>query len=298
MNATKIAVFIALAYLLAWSLAFAFFAAGGRVESSGFIMIAVLYMFAPAVAAIVAQRLVCKHRIKSLGLFLPSWRWVLVSWLLPAALVWMTLILSACWPGVSVITGINGLLEKLQTIVPAEKLIDIQRQLANGVLARPGVLFGAAAIQSLVVGPTINAAAALGEELGWRGLLASELLPLGFWRSSFMVGVVWGVWHLPVIINGYNYPGHPLLGPFMMTLLTILFSPLLAYVRFRSGSVFPAAIFHGTFNAVGSFAAVFLRGGDSTTVGVTGIVGLLVFCIADIVLWMHLRRRGGLAPSL
>ena len=80
------------------------------------------------------------------------------------------------------------------------------------ILAKPGGLLFLSIGQVLMAGPTINAIVALGEELGWRGLLMHELKSLGFWRSSFAIGFFWGLWHLPMIVNGYNYPGYPILG--------------------------------------------------------------------------------------
>ncbi|WP_340681246.1 CPBP family intramembrane glutamic endopeptidase [Natrinema gelatinilyticum] len=48
--------------------------------------------------------------------------------------------------------------------------------------------------------------AAFGEEFGWRGLLFLKRSPLGFWRVSLLTGVVWGLWHAPLIVQGYNSP--------------------------------------------------------------------------------------------
>ena len=140
-----------------------------------------------------------------------------------------------------------------------------------------------------MAGPTINAVAAFGEELGWRGLLLKELKTIGFWRSSLVIGFLWGLWHLPVIVNGYNYPGHPVAGPIMMTLVTILLSPLIGYVRLRAESVFAAAVFHGTFNAAATLV-LFLSGGNVLLVGMTGLAGMLTLLLANAALWLHLRR--------
>jgi membrane protease YdiL (CAAX protease family) len=67
-------------------------------------------------------------------------------------------------------------------------------------------------LQGLVAGLTINVIAALGEELGWRGLLLRELSPLGFWRVSLLTGFVWGLWHAPLIVQGHNFPDAPYVG--------------------------------------------------------------------------------------
>ena len=141
------------------------------------------------------------------------------------------------------------------------------------------------ALQVLGAGATINAVAAFGEELGWRGLLAHELREMGFWSASFLTGLIWGVWHLPLIIHGYNYAGHPVVGPIMMTLMTVLIFPLIGYIRFRARSVFAAAVFHAAATLI-----IFVGGGDSMTAGFTGAAGLITLGLADIALWFYLRN--------
>ncbi len=53
----------------------------------------------------------------------------------------------------------------------------------------------------------INLVPALGEELGWRGWLLPKLMPLGAIPAILTSGVIWGLWHTPLILLGYNYPG-------------------------------------------------------------------------------------------
>jgi len=289
-NARKVAVFLALAYAFAWTLGFGFFALGGRLTSPVFLAIGVLYMWAPAAAAIVTQKLIWKEPLGNLGLATPRMRWLIVAWLGPVSLVLLVLGLSLALPGISLFTGLDGLLAALADILPASEVAEVRRQFEPTFLARPGVLLLVSFAQVLIAGPTVNAGAAFGEELGWRGFLIRELQPLGFWRSSFWIGFFWGLWHLPVIVNGHNYPGHPLVGPIMMTLLTILLSPLIGYVRWRARSVLAAAVFHGTFNAAATLA-IFLKGGTALLTGMTGVVGLATLLLVDVILWLHLRRN-------
>lgn len=290
MRPRKIVLFLLLAYAIAWTLEFGFFALGGHVNSGAFTAIALLCMFAPATAALITQKLVWKEPLRDLGLRAPRLPWLAVAWLLPLALVIVTLALSLLVPGVSLITGLDGLIANLAGMLPPGEVARAQREMGQTILAKPGVLLLVSFAQVLIAGPSINAVAALGEELGWRGLMWNELKPLGFWRASFVIGFFWGLWHLPVIVNGYNYPGHPVAGPIMMTLMTILLSPLIGYVRLRAESVFAAAVFHGTFNAAATLV-LFLAGGDVLVTGITGAIGMATLLLANGALWLHLRRR-------
>ena len=38
-------------------------------------------------------------------------------------------------------------------------------------------------------------------------------------------GVIWGFWHAPLILNGHNYPQHPVVGVFMMVAFSMRGSP-------------------------------------------------------------------------
>jgi membrane protease YdiL (CAAX protease family) len=89
-----------------------------------------------------------------------------------------------------------------------------------------------------------------GEEYGWRGYLLPRMLPLGEIRASLLVGVIWGVWHLPLLLAGLNYPGvNVWLAIVIFTFVTVALS--FTYTWFyvaSSGSVMVAAVFHASTN--------------------------------------------------
>src|SRR5829696_1247933 len=89
-----------------------------------------------------------------------------------------------------------------------------------------------------------------GEEYGWRGYLLPRLLPLGEIKASVLIGVIWGVWHLPLLLAGLNYPGVNIwLAIIVFTFVTVALS--FAYTWFyvaSSGSVLVAAVFHASTN--------------------------------------------------
>jgi membrane protease YdiL (CAAX protease family) len=89
-----------------------------------------------------------------------------------------------------------------------------------------------------------------GEEYGWRGYLLPRLLPLGEIRASVLIGVIWGLWHLPLLLAGLNYPGvNVWLAIISFTFVTVALS--FTYTWFyvaSSGSVLVAAVFHASTN--------------------------------------------------
>ncbi|UGS25852.1 CPBP family intramembrane metalloprotease [Microbacterium resistens] len=88
---------------------------------------------------------------------------------------------------------------------------------------------------------------AIGEEFGWRGWLATRAASWGFWRLSVISGLVWIVWHLPVLA----VIGDRLLWDIVIYYAGMLpWAPLLLALRWRSGSVWPAVLTHGAINSV------------------------------------------------
>ena len=142
-------------------------------------------------------------------------------------------------------------------------------------------------IQGMIAGVTINAIAAFGEELGWRGFLLKEFKEMYFFKAAVIIGFIWGVWHAPLILMGYNYPQHPQIGVFMMTIFCILITPLLLYVTIKSKSVIAAAILHGTMNGTYSISLMLTDGGNDLTIGLTGLSGFIALTIALIGLFIY-----------
>lgn len=190
-------------------------------------------------------------------------------------------------PGIRFSPEMAGMMERFKDIMTPEQLAKMEQQ-ARMFPVHP---FWLGLIQGLVAGPTINAVAGFGEELGWRGYLQKYLGFMGFWKSSLLIGVIWGVWHAPLIIHGHNYPQHPQFGIIMMTVWTILLAPIFSYVRVKAKSVIAAAIIHGSINATVGLAVMVIRGGNDLTTGVTGIPGFIVLAMVNLVIFLYDRYR-------
>jgi uncharacterized protein len=59
----------------------------------------------------------------------------------------------------------------------------------------------------LLINTPISAVLTLGEEYGWRAYLLPKLLPLGEFRASAIIALIWAPWHLPLLLVGLNYVG-------------------------------------------------------------------------------------------
>lgn len=123
---------------------------------------------------------------------------------------------------------------------------------------------------------TTNMLAALGEELYWRGYLLEKLKKWGIFKAMGIIGVLWGLWHVPLIVLiGHNYPNHPWMGSGMMLLLCLAMTPLLTYYRFKGKSILVPSALHGTFNAAAGFSYLFFFDPNPFLVGITGVAGVV-----------------------
>ncbi len=144
----------------------------------------------------------------------------------------------------------------------------------------PSTLLPVLFLVSLVAGPTINGIFGFGEEFGWRGYLLPKLMPLGKPRAYTLLGIIWGLWHAPLILLGFNYPGYPLLGVLWMCGLTTALGVFINEMTLRYKSSILAGAIHGTFNGQGYgiwrqlFPTV-----NPLLGGMTGIVGIVVLAL-------------------
>ena len=274
----KSLVFIGLTFFCNWLMVFLFLALGGKWTMSVALVLGTAYMFIPMLIAILVQKGIYGEPLRQpLGI---SWRfnrWWLVAWFLPPLIAFITFGLSLLFPGVSYSPEMAGLVERFRGLMTPEQFEQMQNQMA----AFPVHPFWLTLLQGLVAGITINAVAGFGEELGWRGFLQNELGYLGFWKSSALIGGIWGIWHAPLILQGHNYPQHPVVGVFMMIVFCLLLGPVFSLIRLKAKSVIAAAIIHGSLNATAGLAIMLVQGGNDLLIGITGLAGFIVLAVVN-----------------
>ncbi len=137
------------------------------------------------------------------------------------------------------------------------KPVDIAR------IAPPGMpvpmLLLVTGIQTIVVGSLLGLVVAFGEEYGWRGFLQGQLVRLGKKRGILILGIIWGAWHYPMIWMGYDYPGQPVAGTLLMTLLCVLLAYVLGYAMLKTGAIWLAAFMHGVIDQTGAYVSALIN---------------------------------------
>ena len=175
--------------------------------------------------------------------------------------------------------------------------------------AQPWLAFLILFVQTMFVVMLINGVASMGEEFGWRAYLLQKLMALvsgsnngadgvkadpatGARRAALLVGLVWGVWHIPLF-----YLGSSLNFPFVLiyVVYTCSASVLLSWVTLRSGSVWPASIGHGMLNATSAFPLLMSNATVNPLLGPgpTSLIGMLGYVILALVLLFSPKSFAG-----
>ena len=141
----------------------------------------------------------------------------------------------------------------------------------------------------IVIGTFGSIISALGEEIGWRGFLVPQLSKLtNFTKVALISGIIWAIWHFPLIVFSNYNSATPLwyaLPLFLMSVLGLSF--ILAWLRLKSGSIWPPVLLHASSNLY--LLNIFdpLSGGSLTPylVGETGIIVVMVILLIAFIFW-------------
>lgn len=286
-NAKAMWQFLFTTFGISWALAFFYWLATSEVNTSSvsYFVMALTYMFTPMISAFFVKKVILKQEIKqSLGVNFKWNRWWTIAWFLPLGISVSVMGIGLLFPGVSFSPEMEGMFDKFEKILTPEQMEEMRN---TQLPLHPYFL---TLLQGLIAAVTFNAVAGFGEELGWRGLLYDSLKKRGFWKMSLIIGIIWGVWHSPIILMGHNYPQYPVIGVFMMIVFCVLISPLFTLIREKSNSVIAASILHGGINAMGGSAVMLLKGGNELLIGFTGLAGFLFLSVLNILIYFYKKR--------
>jgi membrane protease YdiL (CAAX protease family) len=222
-------------------------------------------MFVPALSALIVAK-IFKDKVVPYGWHLGGAK--------PYILVFIfTPIVFALVYGLTILLGLGSLDLGLSTFISmverstGQKLPPID----------PAQFITTVLVASVTFAPFINSFAALGEEIGWRGYLLPRLVPLGKVKAYPLLGVIWGLWHTPLILVGFNYPGFPIAGVFMFVLFTTALSVLMSELTLKYQSVVLAGWIHGVLNSQGlGIWRVIVPDAQPLLGGMTGLIGIAV----------------------
>ncbi|MFV0426474.1 MAG: lysostaphin resistance A-like protein [Beutenbergiaceae bacterium] len=267
---SAVAVFAVLACGLAWLVQLPIWLTGDGLGSPLFLPLTAAMMFTPTAASGLVMRFMLRpaHPSRYLGLTGASVKRTIVIGALATA-GWLFLGFAAM-VAADVVGVISIDWSSPSLALPTD-------QLPEGLTDQVLILVTFVALPVNVVATSIPA---FGEELGWRGFLTTALAPLGFAKAALLSGILWGIWHAPVILLGYNFARPGIDGLLLMCGFTICVGVLLQWARYYTRGVWAAAIGHGALNASAALPLIWLpQGSDAAFSSILGIPGWIAIAV-------------------
>lgn len=230
-------------------------------------------MWCPGVAALVT-RLVFQRNLRGIGWGWGRTRYQAVSYLLPMAVALP--VYGLIWA-----TGLGGLAtERLTTAMTRQTGREIPFLVIVLLLATIGFL--------------MSCLTALGEELGWRGLLAPELSRITSFRNTVLISaVVWSFYHYPLILFAdYNSGAPKWFALLAFTWMVFAASVGFTWLRLKSGSVWTAVILHASHNLFIQQVFDAITTDQGPTEYLTTEFGIGLALAYTVAAWICWRRRG------
>ena len=237
--------------------------AAGSLGAHGGLYVFAL-MWSPGVSALVT-RLVFQHNVRGEGWRLGG-RWMALAYVLP--LGYATVAYGLVW-----LTRLGG--------------VDLSRFKSNVLIF-------------LVLNGLLSLLSATGEELGWRGFLVPALAQrFSFTRVAVISGAIWAAWHVPLIVFADYNAGTPAwYSVLCFAVMVVALGFPFAWLRLRSGSVWPAAILHASHNLFvqGFFDRVTVDTGPTNWL--TSEFGAALALAIVATAWFFWRARDAVAPQV
>jgi membrane protease YdiL (CAAX protease family) len=198
-------------------------------------------MFIPGITTI-AFRIFTKEGFRNVGWGLRRWRYVIPAIFVPLIVVFGSLF---------VLNALNwGTLPDKFFVFKGGMLEYSKIGLILGNQTQSIPFFILNLVFSHIVFLIIGSIFTFGEEFAWQGYLQQKLLrKYGLNWGLILLGIIWGYWHLPLVLMGWTFPNHPVLGALLlMPISTIFYGIFEGWIYLRSRIIWMPALAHTAIN--------------------------------------------------
>ena len=167
-------------------------------------------------------------------------------------------------------------------------------QLLLGTTRQSYIKFALNLLVTVLVGSILMLVFSFAEEFGWRGFLQTPLIEtFGLGSGLMFGGLLWGIWHIPIIFAGYKFPEYPKLGAFVYwPIFTICLAIINGWLYWQTGSLWLPALFNAATKVSGRLSSVILgNAGDSRRVRIVWLWLWATLAVFILALW----QVGGIA---
>lgn len=251
-------------------------------NSFAFQMIVAAVMWVPALGAFITARYIVREPLKNLNIRFGNIKpYLFIAFFIPLIFI-IGYSISSILGFMKPDWQMASFLEMMNHLNP-----DSQVKIENPSTALIILFFS-----SLLISPALNSLFGLGEEIGWRGFLLQKLLPLGKPKAYLLLGLIWGLWHLPLLLTGFFIPEKPFWAVIMMISLTTFFGVFMNEFTLYYRSTILAGFIHGVFNsqAYGIWRVLF-PDGNMVLGGMTGVTSMLLWILAAILAVIYFKKK-------
>lgn len=272
----KILLFIFITFFISWSTV-PFLTINNKI--SFYVIVALLYMPAPLYATLILEKFNRKKTSNYFNFKSLNFKSVILPFIILLSFNILFITIVYLFGNIFDFKGFGELDFSKEAFL--EQILEAVPSANPSVINLPNNTFGMLIIIILfgsISGAIINFPFALGEELGWRGFLFKEI-KTNFFYKSLIIGSIWGIWHIPLIIKGYNFHNTPITGSVIMILFCIISSFSFNAITKYSQSIIPATLLHGGFNATVPALNFFIKNENQLLINPVGIIGLFIFIL-------------------
>lgn len=233
-------------------------------------MVVLAAMFIPAISAIVTQKFVLRKSLLELGfklgpfsMYAKTYGIIVLIFIINYGFTWLFI----QKPDLSLNSFVDQFLPGVPLPLPS------------------GLMIAILTFSTFIIVPFFNLVPSLGEEIGWRGFLLPNLEPLGKIKAMVISGMIWALWHTPIIlILGFGYGNQMWPGVLLHFTMVSGLGIWMAYIWLKTRSTILAAFMHATFNAnaYGIWSMIFISD-SKLVIGAAGVVGAALCLILGVV---------------
>ena len=287
-NKKELTTYLLVTFILAWIMqiggAFAATILKNAIGAAIYQVLITLCMFAPMVGVLVIKKGIKQDKsgISWKVDFKRNWKSLVFAWFMPmiftviGAVLYFVIFRSDYDPNMGMIMA------AYDTSMGAN---------AGTQSLSAGTIVFVSVIQAITYAPFLNMVFAVGEEVGWRGYMTPVLQHMiGRKKGLILAGVIWGIWHAPLIVlAGYEYGtgyfGAPVSGVLIFCVFTIALAIISTWLYEKTDCIWIPAIFHGAINGAAGIPLCFTDGTltgyplGPLPNGLISVIPMLIFAI-------------------
>ena len=290
MKKKKTLTFLIITYVLVIIACVLFKLLGGTALSIGGMVMMAAALLTPMVAVLLTQKIFKEPLMLKIGLNLRLSHWFFFGWLMVPVLVVAKLALSSMLPGMGFLRQdlVDSYLDYPELVdgVTAGAVNNVMKYMDMFPMFDATGLLLAMLVGGMLVGGIVGGIFFVASEMGWRGYLLKQFEGQPFIMACLVIGLTFGLWLSPLVPLGLFFPLHHALGIPILMVFCLAVTPILIYVRIKTGSVWLPSVMLGTLSATALVMPLFVVGYNELYTSVEGLAGIGVLVVADMLLML------------